>query len=689
MDEFTKERLELSRERLSGLKDEKLKKQAFDAYFHKTGEFLSLVLSVFDMAEDGRIAEMKEDVLRGFMEQFYSDILPAQYPVSFANPTYAAEQLGESFGKLLSALYYEIRSTIPFAYEANAEQILIRLELFLEVYGSFCSAETENGELPKYEDIHKILYWFYSDYEEDERLERFGQMVAPKEDFARNLIENSDLTDLSYLYRFGEYISDNERLTAQHLNAMTQEEINAMARTYTEGYRIGFETTGKDIKKKRTVSIRYTLGFERMVLAAIQQFKEIGLTSAIYRANPSTFYNANSISKNGFTGGSANKQYEYDHKDDNALFLDGALLNRKIEALRSAGEHFKEEAALFGGPAVIEVFGEKPFAPAVNKDAVHLTAEQETELGKYRIQTSVITNQYIHGEERSFTIISFPVPEIGNDYEAIFNETVRINTLDYVFYRDLQQILIDTLDKASYCVVKGMGDNHTDMRVALHTLTDPAHETNFENCVADVNIPVGEVFTSPVLTGTNGVLHVTSVYLNGFLFKDLDIAFKDGCIASYSCRNFASEEENNKYIEDNILYHHKTLPLGEFAIGTNTTAYVMARKYGIQGKLPILIGEKTGPHFAVGDTCYSYEEDNVICNPDGKNIIAKSNEISDLRTEDPEKAYFGCHTDITIPYDELGEVTAVTKEGEQIPIILNGRFVLLGTEALNQPLEEL
>ena len=34
-----------------------------------------------------------------------------------------------------------------------------------------------------------------------------------------------------------------------------------------------------------------------------------------------------------------------------------------------------------------------------------------------------------------------------------------------------------------------------------------------------------------------------------------------------------------------------------------------AKKYGIEDKMPILIAEKMGPHFAVGDTCYSWCED--------------------------------------------------------------------------------
>ena len=127
--------------------------------------------------------------------------------------------------------------------------------------------------------------------------------------------------------------------------------------------------------------------------------------------------------------------------------------------------------------------------------------------------------------------------------------------------------------------------------------------------------------------------------------------------------------------------------MGEFAIGTNTTAYVMAAKYDIMSKLPILIAEKMGPHVALGDTCYSYSEEVRVFNPDGKEIISKDNECSILRKENPKKAYFNCHTDITIPYEALGRIVAVNKERVEVPIILDGRFVLDGTLRLNDPFQ--
>ena len=350
-------------------------------------------------------------------------------------------------------------------------------------------------------------------------------------------------------------------------------------------------------------------------------------------------------------------------------------------------EQHRGLAAQFAGPAVMETFGETPFSPKQVPEAPSYTDEQRELALKYDSRSGQLTNEYIKGEERSFTIVAYPVPEIGERYPEIFDEVLKINTLDAELYEKVQQTMIDALDQGEYVRVTGKGENHTDIRVQLHPLADPDKETKFENCVADVNIPVGEVFTSPVLEGTSGVLHVSRVYLEGLEYKDLELVFRDGMIEDYRCGNFADEEQGRRYIYDNILKNHSTLPLGEFAIGTNTTAYVAARKYGIENKMPILIAEKTGPHFAVGDTCYSWSEDIRVYNPSGKEIVAKDNSISLKRRIDVSKAYFNCHTDITVPYEELEEISVVTKEGKHIILLKDGKFVLPGTEVLNEPLK--
>ncbi len=686
-EDVVSERLELAAERVIAMQDESLSNDRFDDYFKKTSLFIKMVLDTYKWVLAGGPDKDSLSDLQKRNKALFEDILPENYGKSYGNPDVAVERLSKDYGQLLGALYFELRSMIGYAFEGKKEELVIRIELFLEIYAVFADAD-KNAALPKAEDIKKIMYWFYSDYAEEERMARFGSIVDPDSCFFRDIITSSDLSDVRYLYKFGEYITDNEIETAKHLASLSEAEIDKMATTFTEGYRIGFEMTGKDITIKKTASIIYNLGFELIVKKAIENLKAIGLDSTIYRSITSTFYMGGSGSRNACTGAVPNKQFDYDHKDDEGLFLDSSLINRRLEAIRAAGEKYKGKARVFGGPAVIEVFGETPFSPEPKENAVHLTPAQKKMVSEYKIQASLIQNEYIIGKERSFTIISFPIPEIGDNFETIFDEIVRINTLDYKLYQTIQQKIVDALDEAEYVLVKGMGDNHTDMKVCLRTLKDRSKETNFENCVADVNIPVGEVFTSPRLTGTEGVLHVTGVYLEGLFFKNLEIHFKDGCTTTYTCTNFEDEAENKKYIEDNILFNHKMLPIGEFAIGTNTLAYVIARKYGIEEKLPILIAEKTGPHFAVGDTCYSHEEDNVSYNPDGKAIVARENEISCKRKENPQEAYFSCHTDITIPYDELGEIRAVRPDGSSIVIIEKGRFVLAGTEELNEPLDE-
>ena len=689
--ELLLERLELALDRIREIPGEDWQEESLQhwkEYFTAVAKFLLLIEDTRQFLEQGKQNTATLEELKQRNHALYEDILPENYENSFANPAVAVKCLGEEFGALAAFLYTEMRSLIGFTYEGRLDELVIRMELFSEVYAAFVYEEQENHRLPSYASIREILYWFVSDYADVAAEARVRELVCPGNNFAADIIRRAELTDLRYLYAYGEYVGENELAMAKFLNSLPEETINTMADTYTEGYRIGFEVTGKDLSKKAAVDVRYQLGFERMMRRALENFDKMGLQPVIYRAAASILYNP-SIYKNGFYSVSPNRQYEFDHKDDKALFLDKMYCSRKLEVMHTAFEKYKTEARGYAGPAVVETFGEKDFAPVNKPEAVKMTDEQSALMVEHRTQMGQLQRQYIIEEERSFTIIAFPIPEVGDCFEELFRETIRINTLDYKKYQRIQQTIIDALDQADHCEVKGCNGNHTDITVNLWKLKDPAKETIFENCVADVNIPVGEVFTSPVLEGTNGVLHVTKVFLNGLEYKNLEITFENGRIKNYNCANFATEEENKAFIKENILFRHKTLPLGEFAIGTNTTAYVAAKRLGMEARMPILIAEKMGPHFAVGDTCYSHAEEVKVYNPDGKEIVARDNEVAALRSVNPSKAYFNCHTDITIPYDELAELTAVKKDGGRIPIIANGRFVLPGTEELNEPLREL
>lgn len=677
MNEQARERFELVEGRIAEIGAAPEVKEPFADYFQKTAGFLGLLSETYRKVESGEFMQADLQQQKQQNEALYAGVYPEAYETSYLNPEYAVKTLGENFGLLFSCVAVQLFQKIEKVFRGDFMQLTIAMELFVEIYNVYEQWEREaereeqaGDDSQAAREIRQIIYWYFHDYSEIFLEEGLRRLLDVREDFETDIVMHADLTDLRYLYRYGAHIGENETKIAGFLNDLPEEKIQAMADTYTEGYRIGFEITGKDLSKKETVEIRYPIGFERMVRAAVCNFEKMNLKPTM---------RASSISPN--------KQFDFDQKESRALYLDKAYVERCLEVRKTYLEEVKEMAAGFGGPAVIEVFGEAPFSPESKKEAPKYSEKQQ-QLEVYEVNmASQMLNHYIKGEERSFTIIAYPLPAIGERFEEIFAETVKINTLDYMLYRDIQQKIIDVLDTADKVHITGKGANRTDLYVNIWKLKDAAKETAFENCVADVNIPVGEVFTSPVLEGTNGKLFVSQVYLNELNYRNLEIDFKDGMIADYTCTNFADEAENKKYIKDNVLMHHETLPMGEFAIGTNTTAYRMARDFDIADKLPILIAEKTGPHFAVGDTCYSHEEDNIAYNPDGKAIVARENSVSALRKTDMEKAYLNCHTDITIPYDELDKITAIRADGSTEDIISDGRFVLAGTEMLNEPLD--
>ena len=664
------ERYEIATSRIREIINEDTVSEPFKRFFCKASEFICKIDDLNSIIKSGEINDFSLDRLKELNKSLFEEIYSENYEESFANPEYAVKTLGEEYGKILCYIYTKNRGMIRNVYMGRLEEGVLQMELFTQIYNYF-----EDVEQLEYDNVYETVYSYEKDNTEIFTDLMIEDRIDPDNKFAVDIVMNRDLNDLRYLYKYGEHVGFNELKMAEFLNSLSQEEIDRLAKVYTEGYRIGFINTGKDISKKGTVDIRYSLGFERIIRSAIFNFKKMGLEPVIYQV--------------GYTTTSPNRQYAYDHRYDDALYLDKAYIKRKLEVSRHAYESRKQLAGKMAGPAVIEIFGETPFEPENKKQAYALSEEQQKLKSEYITEYQTMVQEYIKGDERSFTIIAFPIPEFGDDFEQMFKETVKINTLDSEIYGKVQQNIIDALDQAEYVKVLGKGDNKTNMKVQMHDLKNPLKETNFENCLADVNIPLGEVFTSPKLKGTEGILHVSQVYLNDLKYNDLQITFEDGKIKDYTCKNFDTEEENKKFIKQNVMFNHETLPIGEFAIGTNTTAYMVAKKYHVVYKLPILIVEKMGPHFAVGDTCYSFEEDIKTYNPDGKEIVARENEVSALRKTDIKKAYFGCHTDITMPYDELGEITAVRKDGSEITIIKDGRFVLEGTELLNEPLEEI
>ncbi len=683
-------RFELVSERIDGICDE-LNTEAcaqmtegFKQWFLQMASWMKEVNALHRWLREHDFDEKSEAAWADLNAKLYRPV-HEQYENCPANPSFSETLLGEGFGAPAAMMAAEIYRVLPDVMRGKMGGVTALWELFTEFYTTVLF-DFSGHEVPKAKSLQKMIYWYVMDYTEMMVKHRLSDQLIPGHAGLDDLMEAVSLEDNKYLYRFGLYVSETDKKSANHLRALTQEKIDKIAETFTEGYLRGFKTMGISLEGKKYVMVRGYLGFERIFRAAAKMFRKKGLEPVWFLANTG-IVNRRQVPV-GYHGKSPNLQFDFDHAQDKAAYYDGDTANRYLEALRKIYAKLASYAKAQAGPACFETFGETPFIPMTCAKAYKMSAKQRKIENEASASAADITDQYMKGDEISFTIIAFPTPEIGDRYPEIFEEILRCNTLDNDAYADVQQCLVDALDRGKYAYVRGKAPNKTSMKVMLRPVKDPKKETIFENCLADVNIPLGEVFTSPMLTGTEGLLHAADIYLNGIRYRQLKLHFSDGKITDYSCENTENAADNKRLIEDRLLFGHPTLPIGEFAIGTNTTAYAAARKYDMVEKLPILIVEKTGPHFAIGDTCYARAEDHKVYNPDGKEIISRENEISARRHEAGFKAYFNCHTDITIPFDEIAEILVVDEDENIVPIITDGRFVLPGTEMLNEAFDK-
>lgn len=99
--EFYTERYQLACERIKELNDnlsnntEKLPSEELKNYFIKTSSFLIQVMNVYSLSESGQIRTLTLDEHQQLNEELYNDIKDDNYKTSYANPSFAVNELGE------------------------------------------------------------------------------------------------------------------------------------------------------------------------------------------------------------------------------------------------------------------------------------------------------------------------------------------------------------------------------------------------------------------------------------------------------------------------------------------------------------------------------------------------------------------------------------------------------------------
>jgi len=646
--------------KLSERSAKKLSNVWFD-FFHKGSLLLLQAIELENELTPNYFFTESFEALKEQNYRLHKERLDENYKESYANPTYAVKCFGIC-GQLNSVIYSQILQLPKAIFEYDILTIFQVADLFYHYYLCW-KREGENynamRNLFKSNSYTMMYELSYASYEK-----RF----SPKFDFYTLWIKTVDLTDLRYLFFYGDYVDDDTITLVQYLNSLTQVKIDEIMRLTASAFIKGFAEGGKKYQRKKNVRLQIPLGMERLARSLIFELEER------YHFK---------VCMSHMVADSHGKQLEYDHRFSNAIYLDEVFAERYLLKTRSILDDLGKLIRTNAGIIAIDPFGDQAFTPESKPECLKYTPEQTEISQSLQSKISIIYHKYYRRNENSYCYIGFPTPSIGKHFPEIFSQIIDINMLNHEQWLNIQQYLIDALDQADYVHIKGCGKNKTDIKIKIPRLINPSAETNFFNCGATVNIPVGEVFCTPQLDGTKGVLHIPKTFLNGLQYNDLRLTFVDGRITDYSCENYENEADNKKYIAENLLFPYHSLPLGEFAIGTNTLAYSVAKRYNIVPVLPILIIEKMGPHFAIGDTCYSWEEDVPVYNPDKKRVISTDNEQSILRKDRNPAAYYYKHIDITLPFDEIGSIQAVLPRGNTIEIIKKGKFVLHGTSELN------
>jgi len=476
--------------------------------------------------------------------------------------------------------------------------------------------------------------------------------------------------EFSWLEEYGLPVRQEERELAEFLYRYPARRRREAGEHIVEAFLHGFLSQSRDRRDRRTVRLRYCVGQEALAQETLRALEERGLRAVILRPL--------CLSRSG--------SYAMAHASDRGACLSGKAASALLEAYRAAFAARAELLLDTCGMIGIDQFGEAAGVPAGEAAGYAPDGARRQRLLELENAKREIEADYLAPSDLSFCKAAFPNLLVGESFPAVFDAFFELNTMDSQRYELIQQTIIDALDTCRWVELTGAGDNETRLTVRLQPLEDPARQTNFLNCGGDLNIPHGELFTTPALEGTEGLLHVKEIYLKGVCFKDLRLRFEGGMVVDYSCGGCESEAAGRAYVREHLLAGRDTLPMGEFAIGSNTLAYAIARDMNLVSRMPILLAEKMGPHIAVGDPCFARGEDAPVFNLyDHKEMIARENERT-ARRKTGEAVYTNVHTDITLAFDELASLDGVRADGTRVPVLAGGRFVLAGTELLNEPL---
>ena len=71
------------------------------------------------------------------------------------------------------------------------------------------------GKLPDFTALKETYFWFACDYIEDILEKEVTAQFDPTSNWAGKLLDNTDISDIRYLYYYGEYVEQTEQTTEE------------------------------------------------------------------------------------------------------------------------------------------------------------------------------------------------------------------------------------------------------------------------------------------------------------------------------------------------------------------------------------------------------------------------------------------------------------------------------------------
>ena len=252
------ERLELVMERIEAVSEEEASsvEELYRGYFFEMSELFLVLYKLAEASLSGKLAEISTLEGKKINRRLYLDV-QEDYADSYANPAYAVSKMGWEYGPLLSALDARLHGIYTSCMEGNIRYLCIYAELFVEIYNCFEDAQNLNVH-----EIRKCIYSFMHDYTEIFNADAICRLIDPEYDYFTQIVMEAELDHPAYLYRYGLYIGKDETESAHFLHSLTKQQMQAMADTFTEGYRIGGKTaTSQTLPRSANRYIGSFIGF--------------------------------------------------------------------------------------------------------------------------------------------------------------------------------------------------------------------------------------------------------------------------------------------------------------------------------------------------------------------------------------------------------------------------------------------